>query len=601
MSHIIALDFRGRVKFVRELVRLCDDARSSGICGGVSIVIKNGSCSTYTGWMGTSCEEISDNSGRNIGTALAYIVQHYDNLPTSLVFVPASAKRYRFERAKYLLHLPQRELRRGSNGFDCATQMLPARLRSAYFGLETHGTAAQRGAATHVSETPCEGMHTLGGAALPRITFASCRRFRIWSWNGSEAFVSASPAPFRYWVDTQLFSYSHLSKHRVCFDGVFRTTRELLLLRSRAFYEAMLAQVSVSDQNEVSYYIERAAQAVFGGAEATRPRHSDRVNRSRFRRFNRFSRCNRRGHSRFDGLALGLLLAPPVRIVWLWWAQGWHAASPLVRACAASWERENPTWQVRRLSLANLTQHAEAHMALLAYGHLPETSHPLYADILRTELLVAYGGLWADATLYCVQGAEVWLARALAGASGDFWAPHRTKDGEYEVSIYLLYARVPRALVPLQMSYNLRRFWAMPHVISRTNVFDPNYFMWMQTFGCLVQRSSRFRHEYERLGTQSLPDGDQVVQHFEPHQYCLRRMALSAVDRRVIERGPVFKLSHKTREPARLSPGVCSGSPGSNLSQPHTISVYDYFLTRRASTADGRLKVESGMPHGMPA
>lgn len=411
--------------------------------------------------------------------------------------------------------------------------------------------------------------------------------------------------------------------------------------------------MSVSDQNEVSYYIERAAQAVFGGAEATRPRHSDRVNRScsmatdaelrtmieplqplpplqplqplqpprpqplrwprprprtggvmdmrvgssAARKLGRMG-SSIRTLSSIDGLQL---LAPPVRIVWLWWAQGWHAASPLVRACAASWERENPTWQVRRLSLANLTQHAEARMALLAYGHLPETSHPLYADILRTELLVAYGGLWADATLYCVQGAEVWLARALAGASGDFWAPHRTKDGEYEVSIYLLYARVPRALVPLQMSYNLRRFWAMPHVISRTNVFDPNYFMWMQTFGCLVQRSSRFRHEYERLGTQSLPDGDQVVQHFEPHQYCLRRMALSAVDRRVIERGPVFKLSHKTREPARLSPGVCSGSPGSNLSQPHTISVYDYFLTRRASTADGRLKVESGMPHGMPA
>ena len=62
------------------------------------------------------------------------------------------------------------------------------------------------------------------------------------------AFVSASPAPFRYWVDTQLFSYSHLSKHRVCFEGVFRTTRELLLLRSRAFYEAMLAQVSELDE-----------------------------------------------------------------------------------------------------------------------------------------------------------------------------------------------------------------------------------------------------------------------------------------------------------------------------------------------------------------
>ena len=146
-----------------------------------------------------------------------------------------------------------------------------------------------------------------------------------------------------------------------------------------------------------------------------------------------------------------------------------------------------------------------------------------------------------------------------------------------QVASYLFYARAPHALVLLQMRHSLRAFWAAgPHHISRTNVFDPNYFVWMQTFGCLVQRSARVRREYTRLGTPALPGGDHVPTHFEPHQYCLRAMALTEADRQVIERGPLFKLSYKTA--VTSPPDACGG----NLSQPGAISVYDYFLTRRA-------------------
>jgi len=96
---------------------------------------------------------------------------------------------------------------------------------------------------------------------------------------------------------------------------------------------------------------------------------------------------------------------PAVRIVWMWWAQGWGQAPPIVRACASSWERANPTWRVRRLTMTDLntTSLAPVAAALGTYSHLPKPTTPAYSDILRTELVGVYGGLWVDATIFCIQ------------------------------------------------------------------------------------------------------------------------------------------------------------------------------------------------------
>ena len=43
------------------------------------------------------------------------------------------------------------------------------------------------------------------------------------------------------------------------------------------------------------------------------------------------------------------------KVIWLFWAQGWNNAPTIALVCADSWERHNPSWVVRRLSLANLS------------------------------------------------------------------------------------------------------------------------------------------------------------------------------------------------------------------------------------------------------
>ena len=239
---------------------------------------------------------------------------------------------------------------------------------------------------------------------------------------------------------------------------------------------------------------------------------------------------------------------PAVRIVWMWWAQGWRQAPPIVRACASSWERANPTWSVRRLTMTDLhtTSLAAVAAALGTYSHLPKPTTPAYSDILRTELVGVHGGLWVDATIFCIQPIDVWMAPVLNGSTeGGFFGVRYTPNGDNEVVSFLFYARRPANVAVQLLRYNLRLFWNRPHVISTFNVFDPKYFFWCQLFGCLVGQSPSFRRVYEAIPHLPGARGDDTPNFFALRQYCLQHIQLTAEDRAFVEEGPFFKLSSK--------------------------------------------------------
>lgn len=81
-----------------------------------------------------------------------------------------------------------------------------------------------------------------------------------------------------------------------------------------------------------------------------------------------------------------------VRIVWIFWAQGWAAAPPIVRACAALWRRHNhPRWDVRLLSLDEIAS-LGARPEDVGYRHTPRNTSAHYSDLVRIELLCARRG-----------------------------------------------------------------------------------------------------------------------------------------------------------------------------------------------------------------
>lgn len=137
------------------------------------------------------------------------------------------------------------------------------------------------------------------------------------------------------------------------------------------------------------------------------------------------------------------------KTIWIFWAQGLDEAPWIVQSCVQSWQERNPGWSVRVLDLA------EARTLV----DLPEADRGLslaaLSDILRIRLLVAHGGVWADATTYCARGLDDWL---LPLFQGGFFAFSQSGSRLRIASWFL--ASEPGNEIAAHWSSRVDRYWA---------------------------------------------------------------------------------------------------------------------------------------------
>jgi len=118
-----------------------------------------------------------------------------------------------------------------------------------------------------------------------------------------------------------------------------------------------------------------------------------------------------------DGFAGSAPRAIPRRI-WAYWDGGEDAAPPVVRACLASWRRHNPDWDLTVLDRDSAPARAGLPMGP---DDIPVQS---YADLLRLRLLAREGGVWVDATTFCLRPLDHWLPMLAQGGFFAFtWTP----------------------------------------------------------------------------------------------------------------------------------------------------------------------------------
>ena len=95
------------------------------------------------------------------------------------------------------------------------------------------------------------------------------------------------------------------------------------------------------------------------------------------------------------------------RTIWMYWNRGLKQAPDLVHICVESWHKRNPEWNF--CVLDDTTLHDWLDMTDVRARN-PRLTIQAYSDILRWRLLAQYGGVWADATLYCAKPLDSWLA-----------------------------------------------------------------------------------------------------------------------------------------------------------------------------------------------
>jgi hypothetical protein len=94
------------------------------------------------------------------------------------------------------------------------------------------------------------------------------------------------------------------------------------------------------------------------------------------------------------------------KTVWFLWLQGMDNAPHVVRKCHESWVARNPGWRVVTLDETTLPAVASVDYS---GGNIASLSRQHKSDLLRLDLLAHHGGVWADATCFCMQPLDDWL------------------------------------------------------------------------------------------------------------------------------------------------------------------------------------------------
>jgi hypothetical protein len=100
--------------------------------------------------------------------------------------------------------------------------------------------------------------------------------------------------------------------------------------------------------------------------------------------------------------------------IFVYWAQGFEAAPPVVRACLAALKANNPDSRVHELSLATIDSYVDVPEDLVASL---AGDHYHFSDLLRMLLLEKFGGIWVDATCLVSEPLRPHVDRALAKGS----------------------------------------------------------------------------------------------------------------------------------------------------------------------------------------
>jgi hypothetical protein len=218
------------------------------------------------------------------------------------------------------------------------------------------------------------------------------------------------------------------------------------------------------------------------------------------------------------------------KIIWMLWLQGWDNAPRIVQACRRSWELNNPDWTIQLLDQRNIAEFIENRDTLRALD--PNQPPEACSDRLRIALLAQNGGIWADATTYCLRPLNDWVFDALKTG---FFAFDRPGPDRLISSWFL--AAVPNNYLIQRWAESTLEYW-------NGRAERDHYFWFHYLFGTECVKNKHFKAIYDQMPKLSA-DG--------PHYYVPQnkrlRAPLKESDKLILagHETPLLKLSHKLR------------------------------------------------------
>ena len=87
--------------------------------------------------------------------------------------------------------------------------------------------------------------------------------------------------------------------------------------------------------------------------------------------------------------------------VWICWFQGMENAPALVQKCFESAKKNLTDREIILITSENMNQYVQFPDYIIEKWKAGVITHTHLTDLLRLELLIKYGGMWLDATVFC--------------------------------------------------------------------------------------------------------------------------------------------------------------------------------------------------------
>lgn len=100
------------------------------------------------------------------------------------------------------------------------------------------------------------------------------------------------------------------------------------------------------------------------------------------------------------------------KIIWIYWHSGFEHAPDVVKLAVNSWVEMNRNYEVKLLSDENLPEELGFDFNIAFQISSVRCLLPTKADILRLHLLSRFGGVWVDATTFCLKPLDSWINAA---------------------------------------------------------------------------------------------------------------------------------------------------------------------------------------------
>lgn len=92
--------------------------------------------------------------------------------------------------------------------------------------------------------------------------------------------------------------------------------------------------------------------------------------------------------------------------VWVCWFQGMDNAPDLVKKCYKSLQDNLTDREIILITSDNMSDYVDFPDFIIDKWKNGQITHTHMTDLLRTELLIRYGGMWIDATVFCTSKRE---------------------------------------------------------------------------------------------------------------------------------------------------------------------------------------------------